>query len=258
MPAKITFLCCLQAFVLERVANKSLFLVAQSAAPIFDGQLKRSTLPLHVIALQSVLFATSLLLSAAASNYDLYHGGAAMNALVKSMAPLLCMLLRSTRTRRHWVAAAASFLGIVIASDFTTSGAASYWNIGCAFALLFGGTLAGVLLGFTQEYYRPQACWLEMSIGSTLICALSLGFALPEFSLLLLAELALYGALSFVIGREIRAYSDSINANPFLLSMMLNERRAVTILIGAYTSGISPRLFLGGALALVAAHSVAD
>jgi hypothetical protein len=257
MPAKITFLCCVQAFVLERVDSKPLFLVAQSGAPIFDQQLKRSKLPLHIIALQSVLFAASLLLSAAASNYDLYHGGAAMNALVKSTAPLLCMLLRRTQTRRHWAAATASFLGIAVASDFNASGA-SYWNIGCAFALLFGGTLAGVLLGFTQEYYRPHSCWLEMSIGATLLCAASVGLAVPQFSLLLLAELLLYGALSFVIGREIRAYSDSINANPFLLSMMLNERRAATILIGACTSGISPRLFFGGVLALAAAHSVAD
>lgn len=254
MPARITFLCCLQAFLLENRTNKSLFLTAQAAAPLFDRGVTRSKLPLTIVGLQALLFAGSLLLGAIASRVDSYHGGAAMNALIKSLAPLLSALFKENGNARHWIAALSSFVGIALATNFSDNHWPSLQTL-FAYTLLFGGTVFGVALGLVQEHYGP--CPLEMALGSALICATLL---LWEPGATLTFELVLgvpfYGILSFYVSRTVREYSQSINHDAFLFSMMLNERRAVTIALGALRSNVPVRLICGAALTLVSIHFV--
>lgn len=254
MPAKITVLCCLQAFLLEGRANKSLFLTAQAAAPLFDSQVKKSQLPLAVVAAQALLFAGSLLLGASASRFDAYHGGAAMNALIKSLSPLLSALLKGTRSTRHWLAALGSFAGVALATDFDGQSPAP--QALTAYAFLFGGTLLGVIHGLVQE--RHGHCPLEMAVGSAALCAASLLWepSVPQLSAELLLGVPLYGVLSLYVSRAVRDYSTSIKYDAFLFSMMLNERRAATIALGALRSNTPLRLLCGAALALASIQLV--
>lgn len=249
MPAKITALCCLQAFLLDGRPNKSLFLTAQAAAPLFDRSVARSNLPLSVVGVQALLFAGSLLLGATASRFDPYHGGAAMNALVKSLAPLLSAAIAGTRGPRCWLAALGSFGGIALATNFDDQWPSADALV--AYALLFGGTLLGVALGLVQERYGP--CPWEMALGSALICAASLVLEpSPALDAELVFGVPLYGVLSLYVSRAVRDYSQSINYDAFLFSMMLNERRAATTAIGAMLQrgSTSVRLLCGAALAL--------
>lgn len=118
-----------------------------------------------------------------------------------------------------------------------------------AHLLLFGSTLAGVLLGLTQERYGN--CWLEMSIGSSLICALSVQWSAELFSINVLAEAFHYAVLLFLVHRVVRAHASSVRNDAFLLSLALNERRAITIALGAFQSDMPYRLLLGSVIALL-------
>jgi hypothetical protein len=248
MPATITALCCLQAFLLEGRASKSLFLTAQAIAPLFDRTVARSKLPLAIVALHALLFAGSLLLGASASRFDAYHGGAAMNALVKSLSPLLSALLQGQRSWRHWLAAIGSFVGIALATDFHDQWPAAPALL--AYTCLFGGTVLGVLHGLLQQH--SGNCPLEMAIGAAALCAASLYWepAPRQFGAELLIGVPLYGALSLYVSRAVRDYSTSINYDAFRFSLMLNERRAATIALGALRSPAPLRLVGGAALAL--------
>ncbi len=254
MPLTITILCCAQAWLLERLPDKTLMVTAQAAAPLFDTQIKPSATRWWVVALQGSLFAASLLMGAAAHRRDPFHGGAAMNALVKSLAPLLCVVFKGETRTRHWLAALGSFAGIAIASSLDSPLALTSQAL-CAYGLLFAATLAGVALGFVQEHYGQ--CWREMSIVSTVICAGAALYAAHEPTPWLVAELSLYGTLSFFVQRAMRQFTLSINQNAFWLSMALNERRAVTIALGAWTSNAPTRLLLGAALTLASIQALA-
>lgn len=248
MPATITALCCLQAFLLQGRANKSLFLMAQAAAPLFDRTVVRSKLPLATVALHAFLFAGSLLLGASASRFDARHGSAAMNALVKSLSPLLSVLLQGQRNWRYYLAALGSFAGIALASGFDEQ-----WPAGpalLAYACLFGGTVLGVLHGLLQQ--RTGNCPLEMAIGAAALCAASLYWeSMPaQLGAELLFGVPFYGMLSLYVSRAVRDYSVSINYDAFRFSLMLNERRAVTIALAALVSPAPLRLVCGAALAL--------
>lgn len=249
MPVTITALCCIQAFLLEGRPNKSLFLTAQAAAPLFDRGVARSTLPFSVVGVQALLFAGSLLLGATASRFDPYHGGAAMNALVKSLAPLLSAALTGARGARCWLAALGSFAGIALATNFDGQWPSAHAL--AAYGLLLGGMVLGVVLGLVQERYGP--CPWEMALGSALICAASLVLEpSPALGAELVFGVPLYGLLSLYVSRAVRDYSHSIKYDAFLFSMMLNERRAATIAIGAVQQqgNGSIRLLCGAALTL--------
>lgn len=114
MPLMMSFLCCLQAAVLSSSKHKPLLLVAQAAAPSFDDEMHRSSVSSKVILLQSGLFACSLLLATAAAEMHGYYGNSSMNALIKSLAPFVCMLLKGSFNRRRWSAAVVSFCGFLI------------------------------------------------------------------------------------------------------------------------------------------------
>ena len=256
MPAIITALCCLQALVLEQRSDKGVFLAAQAAAPLFDPSVRRTQLPLRAIAAHALLFAGSLLFAAWASRIDRYHGSAAMNALIKSLSPLLSAWLSGQRSSRHWLAAIGSFAGIAVATDFYIDGTRQGTLAPlAAYGCLLVGTVLGVLHGFVQQAYGD--CPLEMAVGAALICAsTALWDAPPALSAELVLGVPLYGALSLYVSRSVREYAKSINYDPFAFSLMLNERRAVTIALGCLQSQTPMRLLAGAALALAAIQLV--
>lgn len=253
MPATITALCCAQAWLLERLPDKSLLVTVQAAAPLFDGQIPASQVHRAVVVLQGSLFALSLLLGALAQRSDPYYGGAAMNALIKSLAPLMCIAIKGDTRSRNWLAALGSFGGIVLATG-THAWLVLTPDALTAYSLLFAATLAGVALGLVQEYYGH--CWREMSLVSALICAGAALYDKHEPTPQLALELALYGTLSFFVNRAMRQYTTSVHQSAFWLGMALNERRAVTIALGAWTSAAPTRLLLGAALTLASVQTL--
>lgn len=259
MPLKITLLCCAQALLLDAAPNKSLLLTAQAAAPLFDRTVTRSRLPPAVLAMQALLLASSLLLGAAAVQTEPQHGGMAMNALVKSLAPLLSAWMRGHHNTRHWLTALGSFLGIALATG-ALDAPTSWQAAAAAYIYLLTATVCGVALGLAQERYGQ--CPLEMAIGSTLICAATLALTpLPQLlSWQALLGVPLYGLLSLYVSRAVRDYSSSVQNNAFLLSLMLNERRAATIALSALVLGHGSdaplRLFGGAGLALASLQLV--
>lgn len=253
MPLKMSLVCCLQAAVLARAPSKPLFLVAQSLAPLLDPDVQPSSAPPTAVAAQSILFALSLLLSAAAHSLDPYHGSSGMNALVKSLAPVLCLALDRSTNNRHWLAALVSYGGFLLAT-YPGSGILE-WSAVAALLLLFGGTLAGVFLGRWQR--GGQDCWYEMSLGSTCWCLLALAYAPPPvWSQALLVDAAAYGALSFLVQRLVRQHNKEVGWDPLRMSLALNERRALTIGLTALDSSAPARLLIGAAVAVGAASSI--
>ncbi len=250
----MSLVCCLQALVLARSPNKQLLLVAQSLAPLFDPDVKRSRVPRTAVVGQSILFALSLLLSNAAQLVDPYHGGSGMNALVKSLAPVLCLALDRSQNATHWAAAFVSYAGFLLAS-YPSSGAIE-WSAVLASALLFGGTLAGVFLGRLQK--KTGDCWYEMSLGSALFCALALAYNPPSAwsSKEALIDAASYGVLSFVVQRLVRQHSRDVGWDPLRMSLALNERRALTIVLTAFESEAPARLVGGAAVAVLGASAI--
>lgn len=221
----------------------------QAAAPLFDSEIRGSRLPLSIVVLQGSLFALSLLLGAMAHRSDAFHGGAAMNALIKSLAPLICVAIKFEYRPLYWVSALLSCVGIVIAStadglDELATGAIS------AYALLGAATLCGVALGLVQE--RHGHCWREMALVSTLICVAVAVLDTHQVSADLIWQASLYGTVSFFVQRSMRHYSLEVHQSAFWISMALNERRAVTVALGALNSAAPLRLLAGAALTLSA------
>jgi hypothetical protein len=165
------------------------------------------------------------------------------------------------------VAHQASLLGIYIAIWPPTLGAGGF----AAQALLLLSTLCGAALGVVQQRHGP--CWREMSLISCLCSALCWlvadqqsrggggtgagggGGGGARALLFLLA----YSTLSFFVAQTVRAFQQQTRHDAYALTMALNERRAVTILISALLSATDrvelARMLLGSGLAIVASSS---
>ena len=241
-------LCCAQAIALESAPNRSLFLFAQVAAPLVDTTLRWSGAPARTIALQSALYATSVLLPAFAVLFDPYYGSSAVNALIKTSAPLLCLLLRRDGSARLWIIALCSCFGFAIAS-FPTE-----FESGAIFAHIFisAGTLCGVLLGMSQKH--DGACFYEMSLLSAALCLVTVSAFDWNFSIDVVARAFAHGVLSFFVQREVRLFATKVRHDAFALSMALNERRALNVLIGAINTKRPMRLLIGATVAFASAH----
>lgn len=248
----MTVLACAQALLLDYAPHRTLCIVAQAAAPLLDTR-RTPPLPRHIAALQCLLHAASLLLPAYAFRQNPQYGGSAMNALVKALAPILCLLLQWRASRMQIYASVVSYLGFLIAS-WPSDGE---WrtDLLSAQALLFGGTLCGVLLGLTQQRYG--VCWFEMSLGAAALCALTIEWRdITDLSFVSIAAALAFGALSFAVQAAVRDYSEMVEHDAFRLSMALNERRACTILMGAAGSDGPVKLICGAAVALAGVQAV--
>lgn len=247
--------CSAQALLLEAAPNKLVVGGTQAIAPLFDPQVyaKRQFVAPDIVTTQGLLYTASIVLPLLASHLDSQSGSGALNAIVKSLAPCVCLLIKRSTNARVWLASLVAFFGFWLAIPVTSPMQLP------ALALLFLGMLSGVGLGFTQERYG--CAWLEMSGVASAIWLATLAVQQPAWSLQLLLFAAIYCGVSVFVQRLVRAYSHSILHEPLQLSTALNERRALTVLCMAayqFAIGEPQGWWLVGALLALGGSVVAN
>lgn len=253
MRLKMIFLSVAQALMLDYAPQRSLCVAIQCTVPLLDTRVPRTLCDRTTVLFQGVLYAASLLLPLLALHMDPVYGNSGAAALVRTTAPLWTLLIvpGGLTQWRRWLAALVSWLGLYVAVwPHTLSGGAV-----SAHLLLVASTACGVLLGAVQQ--QCGACWREMSLVASIIATLNFAatshLVSTDVAASLLFVLA-YGALSFLAQRAVREFQIATRHRAYDLTMALNERRAITVMICAFRdqSGVAlARTLGGGAIALV-------
>lgn len=261
---RVVALAMLQAALLARAPPHQVpwLLVAQVSAGLVDWR-RQPRAGSTAVALQTSLYAVSLLAPLAAAAVHPGAGGRVSRALAKTLAPLAALAAQRQRTtQRQWIAASIAYAGFVTTA-LTTSDAQherievdGAWC--AAHALLLLGTCAGVALGVAQQRAACGPCWTEMSLGATLLLAASALVAHPPAPPSVGAVALLLGhfALSLYVQRTVRAYSHAVAHDALALTATLSVRRALSVALEACTAPSHARAtaLLGAAAALTGAY----
>ena len=246
MPLLMSLACCAQALLLDYAPQRAFVAGVQFIVPLLDKQIYLSTAsipPMPILVTQCLCYILSLYFPIWATWVDSEQGNGAMNAVVKTLAPCVVLVAQRSRNAKAWLASLVSYSGFLLAAQSTNSFS---W---LAIALLCAGMLCGVALGLLQQKYGCS--WYAMSVAGTSFWI----FTTTEWPLFSsIGYCLVYGVVSHVVQRQVRAYSESVAHNALKLSSALNERRALSILI--YTvvaSEIRVQWIVGAMVALAGA-----
>lgn len=228
--------CCVQALVLDHVGSLRLATLAQVAMPLLCSIVKINVRRLLTVEslVKGALFFGSIILQTVALKGVEREAALPLRLITKMVSPLILLAYGPQRSL-------AAMVLTLLSSAFLMQAVRANVEVGSAatMLLLLASVTCGVILGLEQQ--RKPAPMIDTFCASALFYFLSGAWAglLNERDTLTwpVANRAFaYGLASLTASEQVALYSESVNHDPFYVSVVLNTARLTAMAVSMFST----------------------